>query len=624
VTLLVDIDPELPTKVRFDGPYKYNERIKIVPGTKFSAPRSADGKSKLDMAWRATLSWQLCLALRTTFGTDLEIGPRLREWAGEYRKSVVEPALKLRMATDEDIPGFEHLFPYQRAGVKFMAVTGRALLTDGMGAGKTASSISALRYMHEHQGRDVFPALIVAPNSTLLSWQREIDKWWPGHTSIVVKGSMGQRRKLLETPADFYIINWEGLKAHSRLAPYGNVALKLCVECGGEDPKITAARCHKHKKELNAIDFKAAIADEVHRAIDGKSQQTRALKAATASTPIKLALSGTPISSNPGDLWSPLNWLMPEAYPSRTNFVDRFMELAFNPWGGQEIIGLRANMEPEFYGGIDPHLRHMPKDYVLSFLPPIVYERRDVDMAPKQAKAYKQMKDQMIADLDGDLLVTTSPLTQATRLLQLASSYGEIDEVQVPVTDPDTGETYTARRQHLRLTDPSCKLDAFMDDLPDFGDESVVVFAVSRQLIELLSGRLEKAGIKHGLITGAQSMDERQVHMDDFQAGRTKLILVTTAAGGTGITLTKGSIAVFLQRPWSAIESNQAEARVHRIGSEQHDVIRIIDYITTDTTEPLVFAALEKKDMHLEKIIRSKEALRIMLTQDRLPEEEDQ
>jgi hypothetical protein len=53
-------------------------------------------------------------------------------------------------------------------------------------------------------------------------------------------------------------------------------------------------------------------------------------------------------------------------------------------------------------------------------------------------------------------------------------------------------------------------------------------------------------------------------------------------------------------------------------------VIRIIDYITTDTTEPLVFAALEKKDMHLEKIIRSKEALRIMLTQDRLPEEEDQ
>jgi SNF2 family DNA or RNA helicase len=616
--LIAEIDPDLPTKVKLDGPFKYNDLIGKIPGTLFKAPRSADRSKKLEQAWRAPLPWQRCLALRTTFGDELEIGPSLRAWAAEYRKTYVEPAMLLRTSTSAEIPGFEELFDYQKAGVKFMATTKRALLTDGMGAGKTRQAISTLRYLEE-QGDEVFPSLIVAPNSTLLSWKREIELVWPGKKINVIKGSAGVRRKLLDDAADFYIINWEGLKAHSRVGPYGDKALKRCVEHGGEDPNVKPTQCQAHPKELNAIDFKSAIGDEIHRAISGAAVQTRALKAATADVPIKLALSGTPISNNPSDLWSPLNWILPESYPGRTAFIERFMELSFNAWGGQEVIGLKAHMETEFYAGVDPHLRHMPKDLVLSYLPPIVYERRDVEMSGKQGKAYKQMAKQMLAELDDDLLITTSPLTQSLRLLQLASTYGEVHLEDA--VDPQTGDQI--QRQKLVLTDPSCKLDAFMDDLGDFGEESVVVFAVSRQLIELLSARLTKAKIKHGLITGAIPTDERQQHMDDFQAGKTKLILVTTAAGGTGITLTAGSIAVFLQRPWSMIESQQAEARVHRIGSEIHDVIRIIDYVTEDTLEETVFPALEKKNAHLEKILRSKDALRKMLEGGELELPED-
>jgi SNF2 family DNA or RNA helicase len=620
--LTAEIDPDLPTKVRLDGLLRHNDLIKTLPGTKFSAPKSADGSKKLVQAWRATLTWQLCLALRTTFGEELEIGPELRKWAAEYRSTVVAPAMALRMQTEADLPGFEDLFGYQRAGVKFLSTTKRAILTDGMGAGKTLSAISTLRYLAE-QGDDVFPALIVAPNSTLLSWKREIEKWWPGKKVNVIKGTATKRRKLLEdVEADFVVINWEGLRFHSRLAPYGNIALKICEDCGGHDPKIKPAACQKHEKELNAIDFRSAVADEVHRAKDGRIAATRALKACTTNTPIKIAMSGTPVANDPGDLWSPLNWILPEAYPSRTAYVDRFMDLSYNPWGGQEIIGVKRHMETEFFAGIDPHLRHMPKDLVLSFLPPKVYERRDVEMGAKQAKAYKQMAEKMLAEMDdGDILVTTSPLTQSTRLLQLSSTFGEVEERTEMVLNEETGAMEPQRRQKLILTDPSCKLDAFMDDLSDFGDESVVVFAVSRQLIELLSARLEKLKINHGIITGAVSTDDRQQHIDDFQSGKTKLILVTSAAGGTGITLTAASIAVFLQRPWSLVESEQAEARVHRIGSEVHEVIRIIDYVTENTLEETVFPALEKKNGHLEKVLRSKEALRKMLTDKELPEE---
>lgn len=624
MTLYAEIDPDLPNKIRLEGPFKFKEKLNTVPGTVFSSPRALDGSGKLPQQWRVSLTWQSCLALRTTFAEDLEVGPNLAAWSRDYRARIIDPAMAMRVSTSA--PGYPNLFEYQRAGVQFMAITGRALLTDGMGAGKTRQAFSTIRLLHE-MGRQVFPVLIVAPNSTLLSWKREIDIVWPGLKVNVIKGPMGARRKLLDEPAHVYIINWEGLRTHSRLAPYGNVAIRKCTECGGVNPDITATQCQAHIRELNKMEFGSVIGDEIHRAKDGKSQQTRALKAATGSADIRLALSGTPISSSPEDLWSPLNWLLPEAYPSKTKYVDRFLDLMFNAWGQQTVIGVKKHMEPEFYGGLDPHLRHMPKDLVLSFLPPVIYERRDVEMAAKQKKAYNQMRDKMVAEIEhpekaDDMMIVKSPLIKMIRLLQFASSYAEVEWVQEMAwtTNELTGERVKklVDKQKVTLSDPSCKLDAFMDDIDDFGGESVVVFAVSSQLINMLSKRLTKAKIEHGLITGAQTVDERQQHMDDFQSGKTKFILCTIAAGGTGITLTKGSTAVFLQRSWSMIENLQAEARVHRIGSEIHDFVKIVDYVTDGSVEETVAAAVEKKGEQLEKILRSKDLLKQMLTENEI------
>jgi SNF2 family DNA or RNA helicase len=163
-----------------------------------------------------------------------------------------------------------------------------------------------------------------------------------------------------------------------------------------------------------------------------------------------------------------------------------------------------------------------------------------------------------------------------------------------------------------------------MEDLPDFGDESIVVFAVSKQLINMLSTRLSKAGILHGLITGDQDAETRQMHMKAFQAGQTQLILCTIAAGGTGITLTKGRYGVFLQRSWSMIENTQAEGRVHRIGSQIHESIHIIDYVTAGSCQETVFKAVEEKGKNLEFILRDKELMKKYLKSEdiELPDSE--
>lgn len=575
--------------------WRYKELCKSIPGAAWSAK---------EQQWKAPLSWATCLALRSTFKDALQIGPGLSDWAQNELVTRVTPANELRDL--EDAEGDQDLFPHQRAGVSFLATARRALLADEPGLGKTAQAIRALKKLRETE--QVFPALIVCPNTLKKNWKREFGMWWPDARVTVITGSASQRRKQFEEEADVYVINWESLRSHSRLAPYGSVALARCPQCGGHDEKVTENRCEVHIRELNTIDFKAVVADEIHRSKEPKSKQTRALWAATGDADIRYALTGTPIANNVLDLWSILHWLSPTEWPSKTRWIDRMVDTMLNAFGGMLVIGVKPHMNDEFYAAVHPRMRRMLKARVLPWLPPVMKERRDVEMSTKQAKAYKQMRDLMIAELDnGEALTAPSPLTQTTRLLQFSSSYAEID------VDETTGE------MKALLTEPSCKVDALMDDISsgDFGDDSVAVCAVSRQLIDLLSAAMIKAKIPHGLITGAQDEDERQKAVDDFQSGNIKWILFTAQAGGVGITLTAARRLVMLQRPWSLVDYKQALDRVHRIGSEIHDSIVIMDYVTEGTIEERVIQVLDSKADNFEQIVHDKAQLAKMLRDDK-------
>jgi SNF2 family DNA or RNA helicase len=599
VPVNVELDPT-GSHIIINADWRFKELCKSLPGSSY------DNSSQ---AWKVPASWSSCLALRSTFKNDLELGDSLKDWATNLKQNFVDPAMALRNV--EHLPdgeGDADLFPHQRAGVKFLATAKRALLADEPGLGKTAQAIRGIKAIKD-AGEDVFPALIVCPNTLKKNWQREFAKWWPEANVQVIKGTPVQRRKQFEEEnVDVYVINWESLRTHSRLAGYGSIALARCPECKGHDERVTINKCEVHARELNKIPFKAVVADEMHRSKDPKSKQTRALWAASGDAQIRFALTGTPIANNVLDLWAILHWISPENWPSKTKWIDRMVNTMLNAFGGMMVMGLKPEMETEFHSTVDPHMRRMLKANVLPWLPPVVTERRDVEMSTKQKKAYDQMRDFMIAELEGSgSVVAPSVLTQTTRLHQFASSYAEM------VVDDATGE------QRALLSDPSCKIDALMDDINngDFGDDSVAVCAVSRQLLELLSARLEKAKIPHGMITGAQNEDERQKAIDDFQSGRIKWILFTDKAGGVGVTLTAARQLVMLQRPWSLVDHKQALDRVHRIGSEIHDSVIITDYVTQDTIEERVIDALDTKSDNFEQIVRDKAKLLDMLKESK-------
>jgi SNF2 family DNA or RNA helicase len=599
----VSVELEETSKhIIINADWRFKELCKSIPGSGY------DAKTQM---WKVPVSWSACLALRSTFKTDLEIGPRLTDWASSERSTRVDPANQLRnLEFLPDGEGDQDLFPHQRAGVKFLSTAKRALLADEPGLGKTAQAIRSLKYL-QSQGEQVFPALIVCPNTLKKNWSREFKKWWPdsGLNIEIITGTAAQRRKQFEKEdVDVYIINWESLRTHSRLSAYGSIALAKCIECGGHDERTTLNKCEVHKRDLNLVDFKSVIADEMHRSKDPKSKQSRALWAATGDANVRFALTGTPIANNVLDLWAILHWIAPEEWPSKTRWIDRMVDTMLNAFGGMMVLGVKSHMESEFHATVDPRMRRMLKANVLPWLPEMMFERRDVEMSTKQAKAYKQMRDNMIAELEsGETLVAASVLTQTTRLSQFASSFAEM------VADESTGEPKAI------LAEPSCKVDALLDDIKngDFGDDSVAVCAVSRQLIELLSARLTKEKIPHGLITGAQNEDERQKAVDDFQSGKIKWVLFTAQAGGVGITLTAARRLVMLQRPWSLVDHKQAIDRIHRIGSEIHDSVIVMDYVTEGTIEERVLQVLEAKAENFEQIVKDKDRLLDLLKEDK-------
>jgi SWI/SNF-related matrix-associated actin-dependent regulator 1 of chromatin subfamily A len=500
--------------------------------------------------------------------------------------------MSLRTQT-EPVPAVsgDKLRPFQRVGVNFMGIAESALLGDDMGCGKTVQMLELLRTID-----DSLPALVICPNSVKFTWAREAGRWLPRAEPYIIGGGAVTRRKtLLEAGADpnaLVIINFEGLRGHSRLSGFGSERLKRCPDCDPQPDVQDSRKCEVHPKELNKILFKSVIADEAHRIKDPHAKQTRAAWAVGHQTGVRrrYALTGTP--GDPEELWSIMHFLEPLEFPTKSTYINRYCIQGWNPYGGLDVKGLHPQYRDEFYRLIDPRFRRMPMDLVLPQLPPKIRTQRFVELTPKQLKAYREMDEGLVTRLpDGSIMVAANDLVAQTRLLQFSSATMEADP---------SGFT---------MCDPSSKIDALEDVIGESGESQLAVSAEHRQLIELAARRLDRLKIPYGLITGRQQPFEREIALRDFQGGKLPVILFTHKAGGTGLTMTAANTLVCLQRSWALRDNLQTEGRVRRIGSEHHKSINIIDLIARNTVEEVQVERLYEKAERVEEINRDRAAL---------------
>lgn len=619
--------------------YSEKELIKAISGSRWEPD---------DKVWSLPLSWAACLQLRAVFGDQLVVGPKLRDWSWTEFNQRVQPAQSLRSLLERSAVGDvdSRLYNFQTCGAAFLLAAsfhqegdppGGALLGDDMGLGKTAQILAALTALERVVAADpaeALPAIVICPNSVKTGWERQVKLWRTNVNVYVVTGGAATRRRLLAEaaldPRALVVINIESVRLFSRLAPYGSVRLARCRTCDkkhGEE-KLTPSRCEVHPKELDNFGFRTVIVDEAHRIKDPSSKQTRACWAVAHHPSVRRrwALTGTPVAEHLGDLWSIMHLIAPYEWPTRTKAIDRYALQSWNPYGGLDIVGINPERRTEFFQLLDPRFRRTPKALVLTQLPRVVRGTRWVEMVPKQARAYRELEERLMTRLDdGTLLVTPNNLVNATRLLQLSSSYCEVELVGPQTTQPtdrwcrcyasglDEHADVCSYRWKTVVTpiEPSPKLDAMEEAYDELGGKPVVICAMHRKLIELAAQRFDKRKIPYGMITGPVSEYERQRAIQRFCAGELNVILMTIAAGGTGVDGLQHADTLFcLQRSWSMIENVQVDARVDRIGSEKHDSVHIIDFVTENSIESLVqYPRLAEKYRRLEEINRDRERL---------------
>jgi SNF2 family DNA or RNA helicase len=214
------------------------------------------------------------------------------------------------------------------------------------------------------------------------------------------------------------------------------------------------------------------------------------------------------------------------------------------------------------------------------------------------------MELEMLANLpDGEELPVMTALAQLQRLNQLSASACDVSTELV--IEPDQFGVPTEKlRYHVTPKAPSWKAEAMVEVLAERPGRQSVVFSPSTGLIKVAAAYALKAGYRVGLIIGGQSAKARTAVVDAFQAGALDVVLANTKAGGVGITLTAADTVIFLQRPWSWVDASQAEDRAHRIGSEVHEAIEIVDIVAADTVDSRVREVLTDKAQSLADLLQ--------------------
>jgi SNF2 family DNA or RNA helicase len=564
-------DPVLPAiissgRIALKSVYVHGERIAEVPGARFH------GKGQ--DYWSVPLSWTSLVCLTNTFGDVFQPSDELAQWANDYYSNVIEPCTLLRTGQgegfidDEMLSAIDALLPphrsvvkpvvrrYQAAAALLLATAKRFALLDEQGTGKMTEVSMALSLYP-----DTLPALIVAPASTLYSWQFELAQF--GIEADILDGTAVQRRKVLDKfetePEGVLIVSYGLVSKHSRVAPYGNI--KLTDE-------------HRTPKEVNQIPWATVVADEVHRAKSPHTVQTRALWAVSDRAEYRWATTGTPIEGSPLDFWALLRFIDPESWPSSVKMRDRWVDYYENYFGGIEVRGIRSDRAEEWRNVTEWRWRRK----LLDGLPPREEEFRYCELKGKHLKAYHDMKNQLMAETGEDdvVLFAENHMVKAGRLLQLASSF-----IETEYSTDDDGEEVV----EVTPIEPSPKLDLFMDTLEDFEGEAVIAWFVSVKLMRLAQARLDKKGVDYVVIDGTMSAKARHEAVKAIQEGRCDLILISIAAGSEGVTLTRAAVSIHVQRPHSLIQDKQSIHRNWRIGSEQHERILAVHLVTKGTIE---------------------------------------
>lgn len=438
------------------------------------------------------------------------------------------------------------LYSFQKIGATFLSEMSGALLADVPGLGKTIQTIAALEDAHN--------ILVFCPASLKYTWKEEIEKWYPGSCPFVVDGKPEERRVVWRSFVKWTIANYELL-----LHDYDEIML--------------------HVKDNGP--WEAVVADESTRIANPASQTTQALK--SIPTKKKIALSGTPISNSPEDIFSVVDWLSPRYLGSHWQFKDRYCLQDFSYHA--RIIGYK-NLD-ELSRRLQPLMLRRTKEEVLKDMPAKTFEDIIFDLSEIERGFYEEVRSGIIKDVES--------LTINERTLQMIT----VKMLRLKQTTDHPHLIGKAMR--------SSKLDALQEIIEPImaAGEKVLVFTQFAEMAKIMQDKLE--AYRPLLIYGDVPPKERQEAVDALNNDKSRQLMIMTEAGAYGLNLQAASYVVHYDAPWSLAKLIQREDRVHRIG--QTKPVTIYNMIARRTIDEYVIKILHKKQKASVNILRDFERM---------------
>ena len=446
------------------------------------------------------------------------------------------------------------LYPFQREGVRFCAMAGRAILADEMGLGKTVQAIATAELLRKE--RLIEQALVLCPTTLKYQWKREIERF-TGVEVVLIDGTPEQRRELLGHPAPY------------KIASYNSINQDL--------------------KELKDLTTDMLIMDEVQRLKNWNTQISRSVR--HIHSRYSLILSGTPLENRLEELYSIVELVDQYLLSPYYLFKDRYILVdetgATKGYRNLNEVGQRVSRV----------MIRRKKEAVALQLPARIDKTLFVPMTREQMEAHNDLK------------------LHAARLVSKwhrQHFLSEIDRKQLLLTLQQMRMTCDS----LYVLDEHSRFDTKVEEVMNILDEcgvtvngegngllgtKVVIFSQWERMTRLVAQELERSGVEYAYLHGNVPSRERKARVDAFQDNPQIRVFLSTDAGATGLNLQVANVVINLDLPWNPAVLEQRIGRIHRIGQTRG--IEVINLVSAGTIEEDMLSKLRFKTSLFEGVL---------------------
>uniref|UniRef100_A0A0E0CB45 Uncharacterized protein n=1 Tax=Oryza meridionalis TaxID=40149 RepID=A0A0E0CB45_9ORYZ len=432
------------------------------------------------------------------------------------------------------------LYDYQLQGLQWLIdnfKTRRSvILADEMGLGKTVQVVCFLYHIIK-ESLTASPALILAPKSILLQWEKEFCQWASDLNVIVYQGDRDSRKCI---------------QVHEMYSSDGKPLFDALVT-SYEFVQIDKAVLQKFK-------WSTIVIDEAHRMKKLDCNLAACLKRYCSE--FRLLLTGTPLQNNIMELFSLLHYIDPD------EFSDPKADGLFSPIESGRDLTMDEKVA-RIHNILKPRmLRRMKSDVLTDSMPVKKWVEVPCALAGSQRELYINILEKNYSKLNSAI--------RNGRKLSLNNILMELRKCCNHPVGLEVGQQAT-EDVFLSLVASSGKLQLLHKLLPRLKERGnrVLIFSQMTRMLDILEDFLCSLGYNYARIDGQTSLSARQESIKEYNNidSETFIFLMSTRAGGLGVDLPGADRVIIYDPDFNPFMDLQAQSRAHRIGQTRPVVV---------------------------------------------------